>query len=159
MQSTGVTESRTCRAPKLSKFLSPVLRWPCGLLGFALGGFFDGILLHQILQWQHLLSNVEAANDMRLQILDNGLFQALMYVFAAIALGALWKRRNALGDFGAGRFLWGNAMLGFGLWHLVDSVLSHGILGIHRTKIDSPNPLIWNLLWFVGFGVLPAAIG
>jgi uncharacterized membrane protein len=27
------------------------------LLGFALGGFFDGILLHQILQWHHLLSS------------------------------------------------------------------------------------------------------
>lgn len=25
-----------------------------GLLGFALGGFFDGILLHQVLQWHHL---------------------------------------------------------------------------------------------------------
>ena len=27
-------------------------------LGFAFGGFFDGILLHQILQWHHLLSLV-----------------------------------------------------------------------------------------------------
>ena len=144
------------QAFKIPVSSAEVALWAAGL---CVGGFFDGILLHQILQWQHLLSNVEAANDMRLQILDNGLFQALMYVFAAIALGALWKRRNALGDFGAGRFLWGNAMLGFGLWHLVDSVLSHGILGIHRIKIDSPNPLIWNLLWFVGFGVLPAAIG
>lgn len=89
MQGTRVTESRTCRAPKLPKFLSSVLKWPCGLLGFALGGFFDDILLCQILKWQHLLSNVEAANDMRLQILDDGLFQALMYVFVAIALGAL----------------------------------------------------------------------
>lgn len=25
--------------------------WPGWLLGFALGGFFDGILLHQLLQW------------------------------------------------------------------------------------------------------------
>ena len=30
-----------------------------GILGFALGGFIDGILLHQVLQWHHLLSLVE----------------------------------------------------------------------------------------------------
>lgn len=29
--------------------------WAGYLLGFALGGFFDGILLHQVLQWHHLL--------------------------------------------------------------------------------------------------------
>ena len=27
------------------------LRWAAALIGFALGGFFDGILLHQVLQW------------------------------------------------------------------------------------------------------------
>lgn len=34
---------------------TPWFRWGAAL-GFALGGFFDGILLHQILQWHHLLS-------------------------------------------------------------------------------------------------------
>ena len=28
------------------------------VLGMALGGFFDGILLHQVLQWHHFLSLV-----------------------------------------------------------------------------------------------------
>lgn len=41
------------------------------LLGFALGGFFDGILLHQVLQWHHLLQGVEGAvfRQVRTQIL------------------------------------------------------------------------------------------
>lgn len=39
------------------------------VLGFALGGFFDGILLHQILQWHHLLSLVPAVDSLRLQVL------------------------------------------------------------------------------------------
>lgn len=35
-------------------------RWVlwAAVLGFALSGFFDGVLLHQILQWHHLLSLV-----------------------------------------------------------------------------------------------------
>src|SRR5687767_15168137 len=30
------------------------------LLGLGLGGFFDGIVLHQLLQWHHMVSNVES---------------------------------------------------------------------------------------------------
>lgn len=39
------------------------------LLGIALGGFFDGILLHQILQWHHLLNLVPGVDDLRAQVL------------------------------------------------------------------------------------------
>lgn len=34
------------------------LAWAGAIIGFALGGFFDGILLHQVLQWHHLFSLV-----------------------------------------------------------------------------------------------------
>jgi len=34
------------------------LLWAGLVLGFALGGFLDGILLHQLLQWHHFLSLV-----------------------------------------------------------------------------------------------------
>ncbi|HZF78582.1 MAG TPA: DUF2243 domain-containing protein, partial [Rubrivivax sp.] len=29
------------------------------MLGIAFSGFFDGILLHQVLQWHHLLSGLD----------------------------------------------------------------------------------------------------
>ena len=32
-------------------------QWSGYLLGFALGGFFDGIVLHQVLQWHHMLTS------------------------------------------------------------------------------------------------------
>ena len=40
------------------------------ILGFAFGAFFDGILLHQVLQWHHLLSLVQGDlyRDIRMQI-------------------------------------------------------------------------------------------
>lgn len=133
--------------------------WAGFILGFALGGFFDGILLHQILQWHHLLSNVQAAQDMRMQIMADGLFHALMYVLAGAGLYLLWRRRAALSDAGAGRALIGWALLGFGGWHMTDAVLSHWITGIHRIKVDSPQPLLWDLLWFFVFGVVPAVAG
>lgn len=77
------------------------------LLGFSLGGFFDGILLHQVLQWHHLLSNVQAAalRDVRAQMLADGLFHVLMYFIAAWALWLLWKARADYAAPGADRAL------------------------------------------------------
>jgi uncharacterized membrane protein len=135
------------------------LKWTGFLLGFALGGFFDGILLHQVLQWHHLLSNVDAVRDMRLQVMADGLFHALMYLIAAAALYQLSRRRAAFSQPGADHRLWCHALIGFGVWHIVDAILSHWITGIHRIKVDSPNPLMWDLIWFLAFGALPAVLG
>jgi uncharacterized membrane protein len=128
------------------------------LLGFALGGFFDGILLHQILQWHHLLSLVEGVVDLRVQVLWDGYFHALMYVLAAIALWGLWRSRLRA-DVASVSRLPAALAIGFGLWHIVDAVASHWVLGIHRIKVDSPSPLLWDLIWFSAFGVLPLILG
>lgn len=130
-------------------------RWGI-VLGFALGGFFDGILLHQILQWHHLLSLVPGIDTIRGQVLWDGYFHALMYLIAIAGLWGLWRNRPQQQW---GRSLVGALLVGFGLWHVVDSVLSHWILGIHRIKLDSPNPLLWDLIWFAAFGVLPVVLG
>lgn len=135
------------------------LAWPGWWLGVALGGFFDGIVLHQVLQWHHLLSAVQAARDLRVQILADGLFHALMYLLAIVGLAQLWRRRAALDGRGAGRALGAAALLGFGAWHAVDAVLSHWILGIHRIRMDVANPLVWDLAWLAVFGLVPLACG
>jgi uncharacterized membrane protein len=111
------------------------LGWAGYLLGFGLGGFFDGILLHQILQWHHLLSLVTRApfQDIRVQILADGVFHLLMYVVALGGLWKLWKGRHHLGD--GDRLLLANAAIGFGAWHMVDGILSHWVLGLRRARL------------------------
>ncbi|HLL49293.1 MAG TPA: DUF2243 domain-containing protein, partial [Thermomicrobiales bacterium] len=52
------------------------------LLGLGLGGFFDGIVLHQLLQWHHLVSNVEffsptTVPGLRTNTFADGLFHAV----------------------------------------------------------------------------------
>jgi uncharacterized membrane protein len=128
------------------------LTWSGYLLGFALGGFFDGILLHQILQWHHLLSAV-GPGDVRFQVAADGYFHALMYVIAAIGLWMLVSAR------GSARLLLACFLIGFGFWHVVDGILSHWLLGIHRIRMDSESPLVWDLLWFGIFGVVPLVAG
>jgi uncharacterized membrane protein len=126
------------------------------LVGIGLAGFFDGILLHQVLQWHHLLSLVAspAVQDIRTQILADGLFHVLMYIVTAIGLGFLWKSRHEFSRPSAGRWLLGTVVLGFGLWNVIDVGVFHWILRIHRIRVNSPDPLFWDLLWLGLFGLL-----
>ncbi|MBA4263701.1 MAG: DUF2243 domain-containing protein [Comamonadaceae bacterium] len=133
------------------------LRLPGLLMGVAFGGFFDGIVLHQILQWHHLLSGLSGGRwaDLRVQLLADGLFHALMYVLAAIGLVLLVRRRHSLSVPGARDTLLVMFITGFALWHLLDAVLSHWLLGIHRIRMDSTQPLAWDIGWLLVFGLLP----
>jgi uncharacterized membrane protein len=131
--------------------------WPGYMLGFALGGFFDGILLHQILQWHHLLSAING-EDIRFQVAADGYFHALMYVIAAVGLWMLWASRHKPGGM-SGRVLFGGILIGFGVWHIVDALLSHWLLGIHRIRMDSSSPMFWDLLWLGLFGLVPVILG
>ena len=140
---------------------APRLSFPGGVLGFALGGFFDGILLHQVLQWHHLFSLVpgERWRDIRMQILMDGWFHVLHYVVALAGLWLLWRARGGLADPAASRRLLAAVLLGFAMWQAVDTVVFHWVLAIHRVRVDRPNPLFWDLAWFIVVGGVPLAAG
>lgn len=151
--------SRTIPHPTVERPLGRA--WGAGLIGFAFGGFFDGILLHQIFQWHHLLSGLDdpAAPDLRFQVVADGLFHAAMYLVALIGLALLWLVRTSLPRPGAGLHLVGWFMAGFGLWHVVDAVLVHWILGLHHIRQAADDPLGWDILFFlVGLAFLGAGL-
>ena len=131
-----------------------------GVLGFALGGFFDGILLHQVLQWHHFLSLVpgETWREARMQILADGLFHVAVYAIAASGLWLLWRARGGLAA-ADGRRMLGAALLGFGIWQVVDVAGFHWAIGIHRIRVDVPDPLAWDLGWLAAVGLPPLLAG
>ena len=126
-----------------------------GTLGFGLSGFFDGIMLHQVLQWHHLLSLVpgETFRDIGTQILFDGLFHVMMYAITAAGLWLLWRRRAGLHEPGAAPTVVGSALLGFGVWNVIDVGFFHWTLGIHRIRIGVPDPMAYDVGWFVAFGL------
>ncbi len=129
-------------------------------LGVALGGFFDGILLHQILQWHHLLSAIQTGpfGDLRWQVMADGMFHAAMYLVAVVGGVTIWRGRRALAVPGASKRVVTGLLIGFGAWHVIDAVVSHWLTGLHRVRMDVGNPLAWDLAWFAVFGVLPILI-
>lgn len=70
------------------------------LFGMGIGGFVDGIVLHQLLQWHHMLSHTEGGNTktvagLELNILADGLFHGPMWVLiVAAALLTVRARRQ-----------------------------------------------------------------
>ncbi len=130
------------------------------LVGFALGGFFDGIVLHQILQWHHLLSGLDdpLGSDLRFQITMDGLFHLLMYLVGMAGTVLLVAGRTAGGRAGTTSEILRLVLIGFGTWHVIDAMVSHWLLGLHRIRMDSDVPLFWDVAWLIAFGILPLLI-
>lgn len=134
---------------------------PAGiLLGMGFAGFFDGIVLHQILQWHHMLTSVQPATNignLELNSLWDGLFNAASYGMTVAGLVLLW-RTGQIGDFvGASKTFSGSLLLGAGSFNLIEGLIDHHILGIHHVK-SGPNQLAWDL-GFLVIGAVLAVVG
>ncbi len=130
------------------------------LLGIGEGGFFDGIVLHQILQWHHMFTNVvtrETVSGLEINTLGDGLFHAFDWLMTIAGTIALWRAaRQPNVAWSTGAFV-GSILIGFGLFNLVEGIIDHHILQIHHVKAGA-NQLAWDLS-FLGFGALLIASG
>jgi uncharacterized membrane protein len=123
------------------------------LLGLGLGGFFDGILLHQILQWHHMATSAgypaDSVANLKLNTLLDGLFHAATYIFVLAGLILLWRAARRIHAPWSGRLLAGALLMGFGVFNLVEGVINHHLLGIHHVNETVPREM-W-VYWDVGF--------
>jgi uncharacterized membrane protein len=122
------------------------------VLGVGIGGFLDGIVIHQLLGWHHMLSGWYPAEDMRLMMLGDGLFHLLCLVFVLIGV-ALLNRRAPLPQ----RVLLGGILAGWGAFNLVEGVVDHQVLGIHHVR-PGPDQLAYDLV-FLASGLVLLVIG
>ena len=118
----------------------------------SLAGFFDGIVLHQTLQWHHMLTAVDdpaISGDLILNTTADGLFHVATYLFAVLGLVMLWRARRAFGAQSHGRYFAGALLIGAGSFNLVEGVVDHHLLGIHHVRQTVPREeWIW---WDLGF--------
>jgi uncharacterized membrane protein len=133
------------------------------LIGAGMGGFVDGIVFHQILQWHNMLSARLPPNtlvDAKINMTWDGLFHAGVWVLTAIGIALLWRagRAGALAAAGSGRVLLGMCLAGWGLFNLVEGTIDHHLLGLHHVHEYAPDPRPYD--WaFLAAGALLLAVG
>ena len=89
------------------------------LFGLGLGGFFDGIVLHLLLQWHKMLSSwypLTPIENFKLNTLWDGIFHSLTYLFVLAGLVILWRRAHRQHLRWSSRMLVGSMLLGFGVF-------------------------------------------
>jgi uncharacterized membrane protein len=128
------------------------------LYGFGLGGFIDGIVLHQILQWHHMVSHVEdypvtSMPGLQVNTLADGFFHLATWFF--VLLGSItaitaWQKGRLAPSWG---FHFGLVLTGWGAFNVVEGLIDHHILGVHHVRDDLGAPLSWDI-GFLAFGLL-----
>jgi len=130
------------------------------LLGLGLGGFFDGIVFHQILQWHHLVTSAgypaNTVSNLKLNTLLDGLFHAGTYFFTIAGVLILWNRAPPVRLRWSRKKLLGSVMVGFGIFNLVEGTINHHILGLHHVN-ETVAQTHW-IYWDVGFLIWGAAM-
>jgi len=125
------------------------------LLGAGLGGFVDGIVLHQILQWHNMLSGQLPPDTLvrtKVNMYWDGLFHAAVWVLTVVGLAMLWAASGRPDVPHSGRTLLGGLLLGWGLFNVIEGVIDHELLGLHHVYEYTPNHLPADL-GFLAFGL------
>ena len=147
------------RTAKRVASASQPISGPHIVLGLGLGGFFDGIVLHQILQWHHILTSgypPTTVENLKLNTLADGLFHAATYVFVVAGLLWLWRQANQPQRRWDAKGFFGGLLLGWGIFNLVEGLINHQLLGIHHVNETVPQSQ-W-LWWDGGFLVWGAVM-
>ena len=149
---SGLSRPAADSARPLGRICAPGI-----LLGVGLGGFVDGIVLHQILQWHHMLSStnrypVSTVAGLETNALWDGLFHAATWVAVAAGIWLLWRRTGDWHWARSGRELIGWMLVGWGLFNLVEGLVDHHLLGIHHVR-ETGNQTAWDLA-FLALGAL-----
>lgn len=128
------------------------------LYGLGLGGFLDGIVLHQILQWHHMVSHVESypvdtLAGLQVNTLADGFFHLgtwFLVLAASVSTLAAWRNGRLAPNW---RFHFGLVLTGWGVFNVVEGLINHHLLQVHHVRDDLGGPLSWDV-GFLVFGVL-----
>jgi uncharacterized membrane protein len=131
------------------------------VLGIGLGGFFDGILFHQILQLHGMLTGIRpkvTLENAEINMFWDGLFHAVTWCATVAGLVLLWRASRRQAELcWSGLVLIGAMLAGWGLFNSVEGTLDHYILGVHHVY-ENAGLSVWDALFLVS-GLALIAVG
>ncbi|RBY87602.1 DUF2243 domain-containing protein [Blastococcus sp. TF02A-30] len=132
------------------------------LYGIGFGGFVDGIVLHQILQWHHMVSSVDGRDPGTLagseaNTVADGFFHLGTWAaaFAGMVTAIVAWRQGRIAP--SWSFHFGLVLAGWGLFNLVEGLVDHQVLGVQHVRDDLGAPLSWDLAFLASGALLVLA--
>ena len=110
---------------------------PIVVAGFGLGMFIDGIVLHQLLQWHHLVSEYETdatVSGLETNTFWDGVFHLSAWLVTLVGVVLVWRSRRASHEHLPARALAGLLFVGWGAFNVVDQLVFHLALGAHHIR-------------------------
>lgn len=133
--------------------LSPVpLTSASIIIGIGMGGFLDGIVLHQVLQVHEMLSNKIPPTDYvskSVNMFWDCIFHLFCFIVVIIGIILLWKLMKRTDINRSGNLLAGGLTAGWGLFNIVEGVINHQVLQLHNVVEIAANHAIANYSFLV----------
>ena len=138
-------------------------RAPGFVMGLGLGGLLDGVVLHQIFQWHHMLTGTAdqpatTVAGLEANTLADGFFHLGTWVLITAGMVLTvraWQRGELAPPW---RLHLGALLAGWGAFNVVEGLIDHQLLGIHHVRDDLGAPLGWDLA-FIALGLALLAAG
>lgn len=130
-------------------------------MGAGLGGFVDGIVFHQILQWHNMLSAQLTPNNLinaKVNMFWDGVFHAGAWIMTITGLAVLWHAGGRRDVSWSGKAFLGSLFSGWGLFNVVEGIIDHQLLGLHHVYEYTDNKLPFDMA-FLALGALLLAAG
>lgn len=152
---------RQAANPAIQQLTSVPLMCAAMVTGIGIGGFIDGIILHQILQWHEMLTNKippDTVLNKSINMFWDGVFHFFTLITTIVGIYLLWKLLHKKNLNKSGYLLLGGMAMGWGLFNLVEGIIDHHMLALHNVREVSPDKTLWNY-GFLGFGILLLLLG
>jgi uncharacterized membrane protein len=99
----------------------------------------DGIVLHQILQWHHMLSSegccpTTTVHGLELNTFADGLLHLTTILVLVLGTTMLWGRIRDRSVPWSGWQLLGLGLEGWGLFNLIEGLVDHQLFGVHHVR-------------------------
>jgi uncharacterized membrane protein len=131
------------------------------VLGMGLVALADGIVLHMLLEWHHMVSSVHPPTTlaaMHVNTYWDGWFHTGAWLAVVLGVALLWRAAQRGDAVPATRAFVGYVLIGVGAFNLAEGLVDHHLLRLHHVR-EIANPLLYDVAFLVVGGVLPLALG
>ena len=131
------------------------------ILGIGLGGFIDGIVFHQVLQWHEMLSNKLPTSTLvnkSVNMFWDGIFHLFTLTATIVGIILQWRVLHNKQVRKSGLLLFAGCCSGWGIFNFIEGLINHQIFKLHNVKENAARPEVWNM-GFLAFSILLIIFG